>query len=484
MDPTAHHPIAEDVPGKRIALIALAVLTGAAGNAAYRATPPDVRILFTGDILLSREVRVERQRTGQSPWVSLAPLLAHADWVAGNLEGAMGHSSDCAAIPANLCFALDDDAPALLAAAGFDAVSVENNHAGDLHVTGRASTIRALAHRGVLGVDFVRSPQFVRIGDLTVAMIAITMIPGSDGRMQTIPSVPVAQRLRLARSLANIVVVSVHWGTELHDWPSASQRTAAAWLVDHGADVVMGHHPHVVQQPECVHGRPVFFSLGNHVFDQKYPRTKEGLIADCVVHDGRMHCGGIHTHTRRGSAIPVASSASADGALSACSVPVSASLTMSGWTLRPAPWSPASADSDGVVIEGWRDGAIAWRSRRVQLVTLSESLASATQRPLLLALERHPSRMDGEVGLRPHVYEVGSQGLVARWRGTALAWPLLDAVVDADGGLCALHRGDSFLRIDSSVTTTRTMRYRWNGFGFSAIPDAGGRCARTFATGG
>jgi poly-gamma-glutamate synthesis protein (capsule biosynthesis protein) len=75
--------------------------------------------------------------------------------------------------------------------------------------------------------------------------------------------------MRLARSLAELVVVYIHWGSELLDWPNTGQREAAGWLIQNGADVIVGHHPHVVQTPECVRGRPVFFSLGNHVFDQR-----------------------------------------------------------------------------------------------------------------------------------------------------------------------------------------------------------------------
>ena len=66
------------------------------------------------------------------------------------------------------------------------------------------------------------------------------------------------------------------------------QQQQARWLVEHGADLIVGHHPHVVQAPACVEGRPVFFSLGNHLFDQKYAETKDGLIADCSVHGGRL----------------------------------------------------------------------------------------------------------------------------------------------------------------------------------------------------
>jgi poly-gamma-glutamate synthesis protein (capsule biosynthesis protein) len=87
-------------------------------------------------------------------------------------------------------------------------------------------------------------------------------------------------------------------------WPSQAQRQGAAWLVEHGADLVLGHHPHVIQPPECVHGKPVFFSLGNHVFDQANPNTKEGLIADCWVENKRLRCQGIRTSTRAGSSFP------------------------------------------------------------------------------------------------------------------------------------------------------------------------------------
>jgi len=55
------------------------------------------------------------------------------------------------------------------------------------------------------------------------------------------------------------------------------------------ADIIIGSHPHVIQQPEIVEGKPVFFSLGNHLFDQKYPATKEGLIVDIRIRDGFLN---------------------------------------------------------------------------------------------------------------------------------------------------------------------------------------------------
>lgn len=89
-----------------------------------------------------------------------------------------------------------------------------------------------------------------------------------------------------------------------------------------------------------------------------------------------------------------------------------------------------------------------------------------------LSLEMHRSGIDSETAIRPYVYAAGPRELVARSRGSALAWPLIDAVIERDGTLCALHSEDSFIQRDSTVKTTRRLRYRWNGFGFSAATAA------------
>ena len=291
---------------------------------------------------------------------------------------------------------------------------------------------------------------------------------------QTIPSVALEQKLRLARRLADFVVVSVHWGNELVDWTTPEQRRQAVWLADHGADLVVGHHPHVIQGAECIHGKPVFFSLGNHVFDQKYPATKIGEIADCRIGNGRMRCSGIMTQTGMGTSVPVATG-SADTALRACAVAQQAPLVVSGFTIRPEPWS-ASSESAGLVLSGWLAGERRWSSRRGSILSLETGLSMDDGSPLLFSLERHFSPIDSEIGVRPYVYAVTANGPVARWRGSSLAWPLLDAVVDADGSLCALHRGDSFLVLDPASTATRVMRYKWNGFGFDADARGPGDC--------
>lgn len=285
----------------RAVTLALTLLATASA-AGQRPSKDQLRLLFTGDILLSRQVQVELEHRNRSPWINLQELFRDAAWVAGNFEGAIGHPSNC--ISKSPCFATPESDLGLLQQAGFRALVIENNHAGDLGSAGRTQTLKAFQQAGLLAVDFKNSPQFIQAGKVTFALVAVSTIPAADGQVQHLPSGEVLKKLRMARLRANVVVVSVHWGNELVEWPSDAQRKEAAWLVENGADLVLGHHPHVIQPPECIEGRPVFFSLGNHVFDQANPKTKEGLIADCRVGWGRLRCTGIRTHTGPGTSIP------------------------------------------------------------------------------------------------------------------------------------------------------------------------------------
>ena len=461
-------------------LVLAILLIAAACPAQTGKVEPDLRLLFTGDIMLSRQVQAQYSLRKRSPWNNLKALFAKADWVGGNFEGTIGDSSQC--LSAKNCFATQAAAVPILREAGIRGLTVENNHSGDVGAAGREATRTALQQAGLMPVSFETSPQFIRLKNTTIALVAITLVRAADGQVQTIPSVEVTQKLRTARKLANLVVVSIHWGAELVDWPTETQHQQAKWLVDHGADLVVGHHPHVIQAPECIHGKPVFFSLGNHVFDQKYLETKEGMIADCRIHDRHLLCSAIHTHTEPGSYIPELADSDSTSAnpLAGCSPAETASMQIGGYEIRPEPWTP-DASQDGIALTGWKNGTMQWRTPRRNLLSVdSGELAGANSEALLFILERHQSSLDQEEGVRPYVYAVGEHGPIARWRGSAFAWPLLDATVDdRSGNICALHRGDSFLVPNKGSGTTRTAVYRWNGFGFSGAEDIGERCAHS-----
>ncbi len=428
-----------------------------------------VRLVFAGDILLSRQVERELELTKNSPWKELSPLFHGADFVMGNFEGAVGASDSCPAELAekHLCFAVREKFLPLLHDAGFSAVGIENNHSVDLGPTGKQRTAEALNKAGVGALSFAGSPYFCRKKGITVSIVAVDLISAK------VPLVELRQKFRLASNFSDLVVAYVHWGSELKDWVSDEQELMASWLVENGADLIVGHHPHVIERASCVSGKPVFYSLGNDLFDQKYPATKEGALADCVIKNGEMRCGALRSKTGESSFFPLASELDKDltDNLSSCTVRLHGTLAIDGFSMRPV-MDDELATSANIAIEALKDGRRVWRTPAKKLLSL-EKMQVKGGRDLLLTLEEHYSPLDKEHSPRPYVYDVGASMLAAKWRGSALAWPLIDAVVvkKQAGMLCALHRGDSFLIPEPETKSVRTAIYQWNGFGFSGVQD-------------
>ncbi|MCS7092635.1 MAG: CapA family protein, partial [Patescibacteria group bacterium] len=87
----------------------------------------------------------------------------------------------------------------------------------------------------------------------------------------------------------DVLIVSMHWGVEYQDYANSGQRDLAKEIVDLGADVIIGHHPHVVQDYEEIAGVPVFYSLGNFVFDQMWSeKTKKGKLVKIVFENTQI----------------------------------------------------------------------------------------------------------------------------------------------------------------------------------------------------
>lgn len=84
-----------------------------------------------------------------------------------------------------------------------------------------------------------------------------------------------------AKKQADFVIVSFHWGEEYANFPNERQKKIAHACVDSGADLILGHHPHVMQGIEKYKGKLIFYSLGNFIFDQRFPRTKEAMVFSC-----------------------------------------------------------------------------------------------------------------------------------------------------------------------------------------------------------
>lgn len=434
-----------------------------------RAGSPEIRILFVGDVLLSRNVKEEIQSRHTFPWDNLKSLFHSADIVAGNLEGAVGdlpHLSNPEG--KSPVFNINRSDISLLDKAGFNIITIENNHSFDLGAEGKTATIEALNNSNVTPVYAENSPRFFTVKDVVISLLALNIVLSRDSSKNQIPSIETEQKLRLAKSLSNIVIVSIHWGSELLDWPNREQRETAKWLIKNGADIIIGSHAHVIQKPELIEGKPVFYSLGNHLFDQKYPITKEGLIVDIRIQNGKFSCNGILTHTRHNSFYPEIID-TIDFGFGA--IPYrNTLLRVNDYALKPV--SVTEGNNPKIILQAFQNEQMVWATHPMSVVSLSSCKLDG-ENEYLFALEKHYSSLDNEMNVRPYVYSLDNKGLIARWRGSALAWPLIDAqITHADNKiLCALHRGDSFIKLDKKTTQKRIAAYSWNGFGFKGIPD-------------
>jgi len=429
----------------------------------------EIRILFTGDILLSRQVKKEYDYRKISPWENLKPLFHNADLVIGNLEGVVGTVSDTVNNISSLLFAIDSTDISLLSDAGFNIIGIENNHSYDLGFEGRQNTINQLLKNNIHPVGFEHSPYFISVKGIVFSIVTVNIISGKNRSQNLMYSIELRQKMVLAKSLSNMVIVFIHWGNELLEWSNKTQQEAAKWLVAEGADIIIGSHPHVIQKPEIIDGKPVFFSLGNHLFDQKYPATKKGLMVEVTIKNGKYQCNGIVTNTITNSFYPETEKiVSYDFPAFVYNRKL---FCINDFSLIPV--SIFEQTKTKIVLQAYQDKRFKWRSHPMSLVYIADAELDEKE-TYLFTLQNYYSTLDKEISFRPYVYSVDSKGIYAKWRGSALAYPLLDAYISPHNTniLCALHRGDSYIALDKNNNTPHIMAYQWNGFGFSGLHDS------------
>jgi poly-gamma-glutamate capsule biosynthesis protein CapA/YwtB (metallophosphatase superfamily) len=180
-----------------------------------------------------------------------------------------------------------------LTSAGIDVVSLANNHAVDYGPAALLDTIRLLDDAGVnhagAGADAqaARAPALLITPAGIVAVLAFTEIihpgfPATSDRPGINPTTPDRKRLladiSAAKEKADFVIVSFHWGTEYTGRANQDQRRLAHQAIDAGADLILGHHPHVIQGLELYKDRLIAYSMGDFVWDHNSRETGETFV--------------------------------------------------------------------------------------------------------------------------------------------------------------------------------------------------------------
>jgi len=181
-----------------------------------------------------------------------------------------------------------------LADAGIDYLSLANNHIRDAGGQGLLQTIANIRREGIAvsgaGKDLAtaRKPGLLEAGGQTVAILAYDAIAGYyHATADKIGSAPltasiVRADIRAARKAgADVVIAFPHWGTEYRSKPFAAQQNLARMIIDSGADMVIGNHAHWAAAMEVYEGKPIWYALGNFVFDQTWSEpTMEGITLE------------------------------------------------------------------------------------------------------------------------------------------------------------------------------------------------------------
>lgn len=251
--------------------------------------PKPISLLFVGDIMLARGVQqraVERNKLW--PFDGIYELINSSNLTIGNLESLLGPvSTTCID-----CFRFTITAPEaeILQNAGFDLLSIANNHAND-YVDSPQLTADTLQKLGIMPVGLVPNerntqiPQIVNIDNYTIGFLAYTDVTNT-----IFANVARAQEEQIARDLENLktqadyIVTIFHWGKEYTHQPTSRQKQLAHLAIDFGADLVIGHHAHWVQPIEVYKQKPIFYGLGNCVFNMMHSLpTRQGIAVKVTL---------------------------------------------------------------------------------------------------------------------------------------------------------------------------------------------------------
>lgn len=236
-------------------------------------------LVFLGDVAPGRTMEAQLGRYGPAyPWSGLAPLLQEADLVSANLEGVLATRGQ--PLDKSYLIRAHPDTGQTLVEAGIDLVHLANNHALDYGEAALDQTTNTLEALGIAFVGAGPSEEMAkRPAQFTLNGLRVAVLGYAAARWNGSQDVPATDLIAWAeasamqadveavRDEADLVIVQLHAGTEYAASPSPDQVRFARAAIDAGADLVVGHHPHVTQTVERYKDGLIVYSLGDALFD-------------------------------------------------------------------------------------------------------------------------------------------------------------------------------------------------------------------------
>ncbi|MBY0473204.1 CapA family protein [Patescibacteria group bacterium] len=254
-------------------------------------TPKEATILFAGDAMFDRTVRLTAERYGEDYLFDcIDPTLKSADLVILNLEGPIteAESVSVGSVPegiGNYTFTFPISTGPLLAKHGIDIVNLGNNHILDFGSAGTISTMELLSEAGV---QYFGDPLTHSVARKDVGGVSLSFINYNEFVAHAQAASTTLSQVRAEAAAGRLPVVYTHWGVEYATSTPGYIVTLAHQFVDAGAVAVIGSHPHVVGESELYKDAPIYYSLGNFIFDQYFSyETTHGLMVAITFSNGR-----------------------------------------------------------------------------------------------------------------------------------------------------------------------------------------------------
>lgn len=241
----------------------------------------ETRIILAGDMMLGRSVMTKSLGMNDPtyPFIKVAEKLSSVDIVFVNLENPI--IANCPSSNSGFKFCADPIMVEGLKFAGIDVVSLANNHISNYGLDGKIETEKILTENDIrwVGDGNLETAEKNGIKFGFLGFDFVTYLP-KDADYQLIAD---------SKNKVDVLIVMVHWGVEYVSQPTKTQALIANSLVNAGADVIAGSHPHWTQSVDYINGNPIFYSLGNFIFDQAWSEeTKKGLAIELTYRDNKI----------------------------------------------------------------------------------------------------------------------------------------------------------------------------------------------------
>jgi poly-gamma-glutamate capsule biosynthesis protein CapA/YwtB (metallophosphatase superfamily) len=272
-------------------------------------TPGTLQILFVGDILLDRGVRERIEHIGAGALIhaSIDRVFEKADIIIANLECPATTIEE----PLNkkYVFRAEPEWLNALKDRGITHLNLANNHSMDQGRKGLDDTRENILKYGLIPLGFGRSikqaceAKLIATKPRKVYLFSSVQVHSENWTYldnkpcvceKSINSI-IEQIIKLREQEPGaVILVQLHWGMEHETVPHSMQKQEAWSLIEAGADAIIGHHTHTIQSSELYKGKPIYYSIGNFIFDQSKPQNSEGLIVRIEISESAVQSCTMH----------------------------------------------------------------------------------------------------------------------------------------------------------------------------------------------